>query len=93
MNSGFVSIDKDGSWVCTGGHKHKTKHHPDPVKPRNLFEVYGQQPREDARMQHNQVEEYGQQDLDETVIDHDDDDMVWVRQGVVGTTVHGYDDE
>ena len=63
------------------------------VKPRDLFEVYGQQPREDARMQHNQVEEYGQQDLDETAIDHDDDDMVWVRQGVVGTTVHGYDDE
>ncbi|CAK9160640.1 unnamed protein product [Ilex paraguariensis] len=29
--SGFVSIDKDKSWVCTGGHKHKTKHHPDPV--------------------------------------------------------------
>uniref|UniRef100_A0A5B7BNZ4 Putative Plasma membrane isoform 1 n=1 Tax=Davidia involucrata TaxID=16924 RepID=A0A5B7BNZ4_DAVIN len=29
--SGFVSIDADGSWVCTGGNRHKTERHPDPV--------------------------------------------------------------
>ncbi|XP_059310445.1 uncharacterized protein LOC132061814 isoform X1 [Lycium ferocissimum] len=29
--SGFVAIDKDGNWVCAGGHKHKTQHLSDPV--------------------------------------------------------------
>lgn len=29
--SGFVGIDADGSWVCTGHNKHKTERHPDPV--------------------------------------------------------------
>ncbi|XP_059667438.1 uncharacterized protein LOC132312892 [Cornus florida] len=29
--SGFVSIDVDGSWVCTAGNRHKTEHHADPV--------------------------------------------------------------
>ncbi|XP_019243038.1 PREDICTED: uncharacterized protein LOC109223258 [Nicotiana attenuata] len=29
--SGFVAVDKDGRWVCAGGHKHKTQHISDPV--------------------------------------------------------------
>ncbi|XP_059282542.1 uncharacterized protein LOC132036262 isoform X3 [Lycium ferocissimum] len=29
--SGFVAIDKDGNWVCAGGHKHKTQHLSDPI--------------------------------------------------------------
>lgn len=29
--SGSVHIDKDGSWVCSGGQKHKTQLFPDPV--------------------------------------------------------------
>ncbi|KAG9133909.1 hypothetical protein Leryth_004628 [Lithospermum erythrorhizon] len=29
--SGFVTIDKDGTWVCTGSHKHQTVRIPNPV--------------------------------------------------------------
>lgn len=29
--SGIVSIDGDGTWVCTGGSKHKTERHQDPI--------------------------------------------------------------
>ncbi|GKB67833.1 NERD-like protein [Tanacetum coccineum] len=29
--SGIVSIDRDGTWVCTGGSKHKTERHQDPA--------------------------------------------------------------
>lgn len=29
--SGIVSVDGDGTWVCTGGSKHKTERLPDPV--------------------------------------------------------------
>ncbi|KAI3517800.1 hypothetical protein L1887_17020 [Cichorium endivia] len=29
--SGIVSIDGDGTWVCTGGSKHKTERHQDPM--------------------------------------------------------------
>ncbi|KAL4574708.1 hypothetical protein LXL04_021544 [Taraxacum kok-saghyz] len=29
--SGIVSIDSDGTWVCTGVSKHKTQRHPDPL--------------------------------------------------------------
>ncbi|PIA25392.1 hypothetical protein AQUCO_11700006v1 [Aquilegia coerulea] len=28
--SGFIQVDSDGSWICTGDHKHKTERHPDP---------------------------------------------------------------
>ncbi|CAI9295559.1 unnamed protein product [Lactuca saligna] len=29
--SGIVSVDGDGTWVCTGGSKHKTERLPDPI--------------------------------------------------------------
>ncbi|XP_077244815.1 plasma protein isoform X2 [Tasmannia lanceolata] len=29
--SGFVDVDTDGSWVCTGEKRHKGERHPDPV--------------------------------------------------------------
>lgn len=33
--SGFVSVDKDGRWVCTGGHK--TERLPDPVSCKSVL--------------------------------------------------------
>lgn len=36
--SGFVSVDKDGSWVCTGSHK--TERLPNPVSCKSVLIVF-----------------------------------------------------
>lgn len=33
--SGFISVDKDGRWVCTGGHK--TERLPNPVSCKSVL--------------------------------------------------------
>lgn len=35
--SGFVTFDRDGSWVCQGNDKHKEERLPDPVSLNSRF--------------------------------------------------------
>ncbi|KAJ0078755.1 hypothetical protein Patl1_23723 [Pistacia atlantica] len=45
--SGIVSINRDGSWVCEGDHRHRSRQYPDPVaeakKQASILEAYLEQ--------------------------------------------------
>ncbi|XP_028064106.1 uncharacterized protein LOC114285228 [Camellia sinensis] len=55
------------------------------MKPRDLYEVCGEQPINDGE-HHNEVEGFGDQELDATSFACEED-INWVRQGEVGTTI------
>lgn len=55
------------------------------MKPRDLYEVCGEQPINDG-VHHNVVEGFGDQELDATSFACEED-INWVRQGEVGTTI------
>ncbi|XP_028074364.1 uncharacterized protein LOC114276753 [Camellia sinensis] len=55
------------------------------MKPRDLYEVCGEQPINDGE-HHNEVEGFGDQGLDATSFACEED-INWVRQGEVGTTI------
>ncbi|CAL5433319.1 unnamed protein product [Camellia sinensis] len=56
------------------------------MKPRDLYEVCGEQPTIDEGLHHNEVEGFGDQELDVASFTCEED-MDWVRQGIDGTTV------
>ncbi|CAL5392138.1 unnamed protein product [Camellia sinensis] len=56
------------------------------MKPRDLYEVCGEQPTIDEGLHHNEVEGFGDQELDVASFTCEED-MDWVRQGFDGTTV------
>ncbi|CAL5376862.1 unnamed protein product [Camellia sinensis] len=56
------------------------------MKPRDLYEVCGEQPTIDEGLHHNEVEGFGDQELDVASFTCKED-MDWVRQGIDGTTV------
>ncbi|XP_028095951.1 uncharacterized protein LOC114295858 [Camellia sinensis] len=55
------------------------------MKPRDLYEVCGEQPINDGE-HHNEVKGFGDQELDATSFACEED-INWVRQGEVGTTI------
>ncbi|CAL5342427.1 unnamed protein product [Camellia sinensis] len=55
------------------------------MKPRDLYEVCGEQPVNDG-VHHNEVEGFADQELDATSFACEED-INWVRQGQVGTTI------
>ncbi|CAL5416292.1 unnamed protein product [Camellia sinensis] len=56
------------------------------MKPRDLYEVCGEQPTIDEGLHHNEVERFGDQELDVASFTCEED-MDWVRKGIDGTTV------
>ncbi|CAL5362586.1 unnamed protein product [Camellia sinensis] len=56
------------------------------MKPRDLYEVCGEQLTIDEGLHHNEVEGFGDQELDVASFTCEED-MDWVRQGIDGTTV------
>ncbi|XP_028104195.1 uncharacterized protein LOC114303271 [Camellia sinensis] len=57
------------------------------MKPRDLYEVCGEQPTIDKGLHHNEVKGFGDQELDVASYTCEED-MDWVRQGIDGTTVY-----
>ncbi|CAL5339612.1 unnamed protein product [Camellia sinensis] len=56
------------------------------MKPRDLYEVCGEQPTIDEGLHHNEVERFGDQELDVASFTCEED-MDWVRKCIDGTTV------